>query len=588
MIESSQPNKLTNMLVRPSSNGTPSKSQFNNHGPTTNYPVYNNQNNNTTKPLMQQPPIPGSRTTVSIFNLVIVAVGLVVYVQVSLTYFELKLVAAIHKNGSANDNGNNGTVNALVNQIMTAPLMTALEEDERLAHLALFGSHLHTSNNVNTSATANPEKVPTQAPSSQATEVPRIPATATTNTQTHSHDLPSCIELMNAPGAPYGDGQFLSRHTIPVSWHPRADHSRELRHSMCHLHRYTATEAQQCLAGKHLFTAGDSLSRYQFLSLATFLHKQHYPPRFGKGTSGYCKHLNEQGLAACSPPDEPNICMEGDWSGGGQEDSWLKFVRALGSYLFGGHMEANAIRKGGIKGAVENYVYASPLADNSTAAKAQQIVLSFVNEIGWGNDPTPIHGFNFTGCAFEGTCNFTDEMAEERLQRHVNGSYDFSEPFVEAIGPQGVLRQVLPPVDVAFYNRGIWGVLSDTNKNQNITQNLYEFSGGDQGRCFFRTSTGRFQPDHERGHVRKSFLDAGCGYVDHAHLVADFNNLNFQPRPPPAQNIGGAPVQANFEERRTVFWDLVHFAPWVYEELNNLQLNILCNVVEQTETKSTA
>jgi len=93
--------------------------------------------------------------------------------------------------------------------------------------------------------------------------------------------LPACKDLMNTPNSPYKDGSFLTRHTIPVSWHPRVDGSRELRHSMCTLHRYSVDEARQCFAGKHMFMPGDSISRYLFLSLATFLHKGHYPPRFG-------------------------------------------------------------------------------------------------------------------------------------------------------------------------------------------------------------------------------------------------------------------------------------------------------------------
>jgi hypothetical protein len=30
-------------------------------------------------------------------------------------------------------------------------------------------------------------------------------------------------------------------------------------------------------------------------------------------------------------------------------------------------------------------------------------------------------------------------------------------------------------------------------------------------------------------------------------------------------------------EYTNVFWDSVHYQPWVYEELNNVMLNVLCN-----------
>jgi hypothetical protein len=31
------------------------------------------------------------------------------------------------------------------------------------------------------------------------------------------------------------------------------------------------------------------------------------------------------------------------------------------------------------------------------------------------------------------------------------------------------------------------------------------------------------------------------------------------------------------EERHNVFFDDVHYQPWLYEEFNNLWLNVLCN-----------
>lgn len=39
------------------------------------------------------------------------------------------------------------------------------------------------------------------------------------------------------------------------------------------------------------------------------------------------------------------------------------------------------------------------------------------------------------------------------------------------------------------------------------------------------------------------------------------------------------PNEGNAEmvEYNSIFWDSVHYMPWVYEELNNLLLNMLCN-----------
>lgn len=463
---------------------------------------------------------------------------LVVYVQLSMFDLEMKLLGAINNNGN---NDNSRTRVFLSNRKMTTTEDLSKGTSQNLRNTTITLQH----------------------------DIPQ-----------HHDDLISCRELMNQPHSPYRDGQFLSRHTTPVTWHPRPDHSRALHHPLCRLHRYTAQEARQCLAGKHVFIAGDSLSRYQFLSLATFLHSGHYPPRFGRPKDGPCLHVNEFGQSACSPPNQPNICMESDWWGlPNKKDSWLSILQAIGNDLFDGHMEAAAIRTNEIRGPVENYLYVSPSSDG------EPVTLSFVMEIG---APDPIRGLNFTGCAGEGTCNYTDEHAEEMIRQFNNGEFDFTQPFVNAIGPDGALRQGLPPVDYAFYNRGIWGPLRDVEKTKNISAHMYELTGGDQGRCFFRTSTGiHFESTLERGHVRTAFFDAGCGFIDHAHLVADFNAMPFQSFWPAEQNLGnGVKGRINFDERRTVFCDAVHFLPWVYEELNNLKLNILCNVEEPSSEQA--
>jgi hypothetical protein len=35
-------------------------------------------------------------------------------------------------------------------------------------------------------------------------------------------------------------------------------------------------------------------------------------------------------------------------------------------------------------------------------------------------------------------------------------------------------------------------------------------------------------------------------------------------------------------EYLTIFWDDMHFQPWVYKELNNLMLNVLCNAQDKS------
>jgi hypothetical protein len=61
-------------------------------------------------------------------------------------------------------------------------------------------------------------------------------------------------------------------------------------------------------------------------------------------------------------------------------------------------------------------------------------------------------------------------------------------------------------------------------------------------------------------------LKAGCSFLDIAHVTEIFASL---------QTV----------ERTFVFWDALHYLPWVYEELNNVLLNVLCNHIP-TDVKS--
>jgi hypothetical protein len=70
---------------------------------------------------------------------------------------------------------------------------------------------------------------------------------------------------------------------------------------------------------------------------------------------------------------------------------------------------------------------------------------------------------------------------------------------------------------------------------------------------------GRNMTSHEDGPVRKAATDAGCNFYDVGHVTEEFGHMKS-----PEHDAG-------------VFWDGSHYVPWVYEELNNLLLNILCN-----------
>jgi hypothetical protein len=126
--------------------------------------------------------------------------------------------------------------------------------------------------------------------------------------------LPQCDKLMQNPSSPFADGAFLTRKTTQVVWKMRHDGSRELTLPLtCQLKRYTARQAGMCLKNKSLLFIGDSLTRYQYLSLAYFLEHKQWPPRYQ--ATGYhpCLQVDEHNNTACSTPDKPNVCCEYDW-----------------------------------------------------------------------------------------------------------------------------------------------------------------------------------------------------------------------------------------------------------------------------------
>ena len=62
-------------------------------------------------------------------------------------------------------------------------------------------------------------------------------------------------------------------------WVQREDGSCEFRMPFCRLERFNITSAKELLRGHHVWWVGDSLTRYQYLSLASFIHAGEWLPR---------------------------------------------------------------------------------------------------------------------------------------------------------------------------------------------------------------------------------------------------------------------------------------------------------------------
>lgn len=456
------------------------------------------------------------------------------------------------------------------------------------------------------------ERLSTTAESATFNPPPIIPVSSSMQTT-----LPTCEELMRRPGSPYADGSFLTRRTTRVSWKLRIDNSRELTlPDVCILKRYTAPQVKLCLQSKHLMFIGDSLSRYQYLSLVYFVEYGRWPQRFNR-IADPCPYKNEAGLYACSTLNEPNVCAEGDWPGG-----WPAYQQSVGGGVdgdvFHGRLESHSTRDCKNEGENMQYVTTATtttqesstppkavtvLAPNNKMRWADRTKLSYTMESGWGEESTTSPGFNFTGCAYNASCRYTPEEYTPNIRRCEEGDVHFKyssieEAFGGVTGGDGsvvantttIFQDQYADVDIAFYNRGLWGKITD-NRAKQMMKLLHDFtnhpssssqdvdnSGDDlsRSRCFFRTTSGCSRSlddghmEHEYNVARKAAYSVGCEYMDNGHLTHEFALLLFA-HPQPPRNV--------MAEYLTVFWDSVHYQPWVYEELNNLMLNVLCNAV---------
>ena len=384
--------------------------------------------------------------------------------------------------------------------------------------------------------------------------------------------LPSCTELMRQPM--YADGSFLTnRNTTQIVWRKRHDGSKELTVPFtCYLTRYTPEQAGKCLKNKNLFFVGDSLTRYQFLSLAYFLEHKKWPMRFNAGLQPCLDHIDENGNPTCSKKEEPSVCSENDFVDIG---GWKSYYQAMGGgtggSVFHGRMESQSIRSGKRFPIVDTMQYTSSDKYGEGNGRTK---LSAYMELG-RSGMEPFHGFNFTGCGYNATCTYTPERYAQNEKRVSNSDFDWEYPnIVTGFGPNGTsFHAQHQDTNYIFYNRGIWGAIQ-IDKAEKMMSAMYEMTGGDEGRrvsnnrCFFRSTTANFQTntelkhlkDLESGPVRDIVRRSGCEYFDISFVTEEFSR-----------------IEDKSYEQRSTFLDQVHYTPWVYEELNNLLLNVLCN-----------
>jgi hypothetical protein len=400
-------------------------------------------------------------------------------------------------------------------------------------------------------------------------------------TTTHSSVL-SCRELMALPTPFFSSGEFLTHPTLPHAWVPRADGSREFQHGLCKIHRYTADEAKQCLIGKHVNIIGDSVSRYGANSLAYFIENNRWPQRFGFEVP-YCRRFDENGTAVCSTEEDPNLTWERNFLHSRYIpeglDGWEYFMAKIGGWtdggIFNGRLECNCAGN-----ELENWMYVTPelkIASNHANADdkfANRVVISVNVEKGWLK-ADPLHGFNYSGCAVTGTCRYNQTDSKYWKDRVWAGDVDWKQDLLDFLSPNRAIASQLPPVDIVMYNRGIWGILPP-ERSQQIFPLLYNYSGRDSGQCFFRTTVSAQKRGSEIEYVRSHALASNCSFFDFAGIAENFVELQGRMEIHRGDE-NWTMITPQEDERYSVFTDDNHYQPWVYEEFNNLWLNVLCN-----------
>lgn len=340
-----------------------------------------------------------------------------------------------------------------------------------------------------------------------------------------------------------------------ITWVKRHDGSYDLSMApspassspLCRLKRYTAQDAKQCLAGKHLMAIGDSVSRYLFLSLVHLVENGEYLARYGP--SPQCAHVNENGQPACVNGSH-HILIHRTYF----PDSHGGVQREIGGSSDGGIFN----------GRLECFASRNPLngfTDQLRYVSKEGIRLSYLGERGKGDVPQPISGWNSSGCADRATCRFTNETiwSLETLPKH------FSVPLNEGAASDGIFQSVYPDLDVVVYNRGLHGGLRRDIAEQ-VFHSLNDWVRPG-GQCFWQSTTQPNDGGPPRGTtssrvqatdeiIQREAIRGGCRTFDTARLTKTLLSLD-----PKTDNV---------------WLDNVHFLPWVNEEINNWFLNVLC------------
>jgi hypothetical protein len=314
-------------------------------------------------------------------------------------------------------------------------------------------------------------------------------------------------------------------------WRGCDDGTRTYEPATCAMRRFTAREARQCLAGQSLLLAGDSLTRYQYMSLAYFLKNGAYPDRTSRDDGRHGK----------------NVCIEGSYRGG-PHDAWQTF-----------YIESTAqLSTNGTPGAERCDCFrelqwnTSRLFENRFYRDDENdISLTFLHAIN-----APMHGHH--------------SAAAPTVEAYSYRPPDWQGDLADAL--ESVVPRLVPKVDVLIWNSGVFRTYLPTDDA--LLRRIMRAGKRVAKRAFWKGTTtyhgGGDQQDEcsidqKDLTAKRIAIEEGWDIYDLSPATHMFSEPGFHWKwPGPADNFTG------------VYWDAVHFLPYMYEEFNTMLLNEIC------------
>ena len=331
--------------------------------------------------------------------------------------------------------------------------------------------------------------------------------------------------------------------STPGSWQLLQPDAR-LRLAHCRLRRFSGPEARACLAGRPVLMLGDSLTRYQYISLMYFLEFGRWP-----GTAGGTGGSKAGGGSGAGGPSSSSSSRSGSWGGFVTPDplnehawaNWTEFQ--IGTTLpFRGRQLCNCGRG---QYWIENRQYRS--ADGALALHYY-----------WLPGPKNLSGHH-------GFPPFDGDAAAAGVPRCEPG-YCLSRPSW-SLSLADALDQVLAPLGpkVLLLNYGLWRVFHPPYDTLSMSPTALaavaraaRAAVGSDGQLLWRTTT---LPNELRARANRTLDAPMVAWADtHGWQLLDAWQLT-----EPLATLAPSP-----------YLDKVHFRGYVYRELNTYLLNMLC------------